>query len=346
MPDDTDTLTTAEPSTDSGQTSAPDTSAAPADAAPSTSDTAQGDQPADTSAAPGTPTGDAGSLTPPIASTNTPPAKPPEDWQKRYSDLMSHTDRQTGQWKQRMEAQGREMAQLQQWKQEQESRAKAASLKRYNKDHPEHAKFQSTLQRRDMAQKQLASLQSRNDLSPEQKTAMAEIIRGPLTDDDLREVQEYEEYQRNFQREMASDPRAALAPIIRDEARALFQEELRAMRASADVAHDFADPKLKPLVEEHGQELAKAIQDGVPYEYAKHMMTMFAELQQLRGQSKVLTGKAALADERTRLAKGEASITRDPRAPAPDPYKLALAEATKKGISPASPAFAAILAKF
>jgi hypothetical protein len=73
---------------------------------------------------------------------------------------------------------------------------------------------------------------------------------------------------------------------------------------------------------------------------------MFSRIKELEAQVQQLGGKAAHADEQRRLAKGEASITRDPRPPKQDPYILAKAEAAKKGINPSSPAFAQILAKF
>lgn len=356
MSDNDDTLTTAEPDTDAGQTSVPaEEAATPATDAPSDGATAQGDaQVTDkTDAAPHNPPDDSGSLTPPNNQTTTqlPVDSLEQKYQtleKRWRDQQSYHDKQVSQWKGRMERQGQEMTELSRYKQEQEARAKAANLKRYNADHPEHSKFQSILDRRDMAQQQLAALNQRPDLTAEQKNAMMEVLRSPLTDDELREVKEFDEYGKSFNRKLQTNPRDALAPIIRDEFRAMFQAEQQRMQAEVSVKQDFADPALQPLIQEHGEDFARALTEMPkdPYGYAMQMMKNYAENKQLKAELAKLTGKVSQADERTRLVKGEASITRDPRAPERDPYALAKAEATTKGIPLSSPAFAAILAKY
>lgn len=341
MPEDDNLAATAQPETSQEQTSAPATEAtAPAQQAPSTGTEAQGDQPA-TQAAPDTQADR--SLTPPH-NEQTQQTQPKDDWQKRYSDLQSHTDRTINQWRQRMDQQSQQMAELAKWKQEQEQRAKAASLKPWSKAHPEHAKFGGILERARAVQQQLQAIPA--NLPPEHQQAMKQAIMSALSPEEQQQITEYRDSLQNFQREFFTDPQGTLMPMVEQLAEQKVQQVIQRMEAQQSVQRDFADPKIQPMIQQYGQDFAKALQDGVPYEYAKHMMGMYARMQELEGSVKQMSGKAAQADEQRRLAKGEASITRDPRTPAQDPYELAKAEASKRGISTGSKQFFDLLTKY
>jgi hypothetical protein len=81
------------------------------------------------------------------------------------------------------------------------------------------------------------------------------------------------------------------------------------------------------------------------YDYAKQMMMLYAENQRLKSQSQQVDTRATMAEEQKRLAKGEAAITRDTRAPKIDPYEAAKVEAAKRGIPLDSPRFSQLLTK-
>jgi len=349
MPAESDTLTLAEPDTGAAPTSEPVVTDAPATAAPPASDAGQGASPAN--AAPSTKTGDTGSLAPPNSSTNPNPGQPPApvDWQKRYSDLQSHVDRQTNAWKQRMEQQGQEMSSLQRWKQEQEQRAKAAALKPWSKEHPEHRQFAGRLERAKTIDTQLRNLPQVDaqgqPIPPAQRQAMQDAIMAGMRPEEMQQVQEYRQWRDEFLHNFSADPQGTLLPMVEQLAEQKVQQVMQRMQAQASVQHDFQDPALKPLLEAHKEDFAKALQDGVPYDYSVHMMKMHAELQEAKAALAKANGTAASAEERTRLLKSGASPTRDPRPSGKDPYALAKAEAIQKGISLSSPQFAKILAR-
>lgn len=342
MPEDATLAATEATETSQDQSSAPATTAtAPDTQATSAVPEAQGDQTAN-SASPDTQANR--SLTPPNNETANTQQPPQADWQKRYSDLQSHTDRQIHQWRSRMEQQSQQMQELTRWKQEQEQRAKSAALKPWSKAHPEHGKFGGLLERAKVIQNQLQRIPA--NLPPEQQQAMKDAIVSALSPEEQTQITEYRESLQNFQRDFFTDPQGTLLPMVEQLAEQKVQAVIQRMEAQQSVQRDFADPQLKPMIDKYGQDFAKAITDGVPYDYAKHMMGMYARMQELEGQVKGMAGKAAAADEQRRLAKGEASITRDPRTPDRDPYELAKEDARKRGISTGSKQFIDLLNKY
>ena len=99
-------------------------------------------------------------------------------------------------------------------------------------------------------------------------------------------------------------------------------------------------------MKQHAAELEQALADGVPFEYATHMLKIYGELEKLRQKYGENEKAASMGREQTRLAQGKAAITRDP-APAArvDVYALAKKEAQKQGFSTDSPQFRRLLEK-
>lgn len=342
-----DTLATAEPETAVEQTSPPSQDdATVTDSAPAEQDT-QAAQPAD-KATPDT-QGDK-SLTPPIDETKptepAAPVQPQQNWEKRYSDLKSYTDRQVNQWQSRISDQERKFQEMNKWKQEQEQRAQAAQLKPWSKAHPEFQKFNSTLERAKVIDKQLRNIPA--NLPPEQQQAMKDAIVGALSPEEQQQIGEYRESLTNFQKDFFTDPHGTLLPMVEQLAEQKVQMALQRIEAQHSVQQDFADPTLAPLIKEYGEDFSRAIQEmpQKPYEYAKQMMTLFAENQRLKQAAGQVSTASTMAAEQKRLVKGEAAITRDPRSPKPDPYVAAKAEAEKRGIALDSPRFSTLLAKY
>lgn len=299
-----------------------------------------------------------GSLTPPISAEQTSttqttaqpqapnPANaasgPTNDWQKRYTDLQSYTDRKLNAAKAEMQQHAQELAELRQLKQQQQEQAERLQLKRWSKSHPEHSKFQGVLTKAQTAHAQIRAIPA--DTPPETKAAMEQVIMSALSPDEQQELHSYQEEITNFQRGFFQDPQGTLAPMIIP----MIQEQLRAVQAQSQahqrVAQDFESPELQPLVAEHAPELKQALADGVPYDYGVHMLKMFGELKNLRSQIQTMSREATMGKEQVRLAQGAASITRDP-APVKtvDVYALAKKQAAEKGFSTADPRFLSLL---
>jgi hypothetical protein len=346
MDQEVDKLDDVEADTAVDQTSAPSPEiAADTTGAPAETD-AQAAQPAD--AAPDT---KAGSLTPPNSETNKPTeqAQPPpqQNWEKRYADLMSHTSKQTNEWRTRMQETERKNQELANWKQEQEKRAQAAQLKPWSKAHPEFQKFNGVLERAKVIDKQLRSIPA--NLPPEQQEAMKQAIVGALSNEEQQQIGEYRDSLTNFQRDFFTDPHGTILPMVEQLAEQKVQQALQKIEAQHSVQQDFADPVLAPMLKEHGQDFARALNEmrdpNKTYDYAKQMMMLYAENQRLKSQSQQVDTRATMAEEQKRLAKGEAAITRDTRAPKIDPYESAKVEAAKRGIPLDSPRFSQLLTK-
>lgn len=337
----------AETDTGSNLASAPEQSAAPVTESAQTEQTAQVDSPAD--AAPNSSSPE--SLTSPPQDQETQPAAPQQDWakegpvlQKRYDDIRADYNRKINQWQQTYQSQNTQLTELQKFKQEQEQRAQAASLKPWSKLHPENGKFNGLLERARTIEKQLQSIDP--GLPPEQQAAIKNAIVGALAPEERQQITDYRESLQTFQRDFFTDPQGTVMPMVDRMVEQKIQQYVERQTAQQSVAKDFADPQLAPLVEQYGSDFKKALEDKVPYDYAKHMLLMHAEIQKLRGENHASQAKVVSADERQRLAKGEAAITRDQRAPVRDSYELAKKEAKKRGITPDSPQFAGLLAKY
>lgn len=357
MPADNDMLdASAEPDTDTQQGSEPANADATASGDAQVTQDAQAATPAN--AAPSDQQDD-GSLTPPHSEKETQQQAPPaRDWtkdgpvlEKRYRDLMSHTDKQINDWRGKLQTNEQKMQEVLTWKQEQEKRAQALQLKEWNKDHPDHGKFNSMLERARTVEAQLRRVPTMGPdgqpLAPQQVEAMKQAIMSAISPEEQQTLQNYRENRENFQRDWFTDPQATLRPMVEQMAAEQVQKAIDKMQAQASVQQDFADPTLAPLIKEHGQDFARALQEMPqrPYDYAKQMMMLYAENQALKAGKQSSDTQATHAGEQKRLAQGRAAITRDPGAPKIDPYTAAVKEAKDRGISPASPAFTAILQK-
>lgn len=348
MSDDETTMPEAEADTGSTQTTEPSLEAGTAPEAAQAEQETHGDQPTNP-VAPDTKAD--GSLTPP--NSQSPEQQPQRDWskegptlEKRLRDQQSYFDRQIAQWKQQMLQTQEKASQLEKWKQEQDERAKAASLKPWSKAHPEHGKFNSLLERAKVINAQLQRIPA--NLPPEQQEAMKQAIISAMSPEEQQQINEYRDNLNNFQRDFFTDPHGTLLPMVEQLAEQKVQQFMQRMEAQQSVQQDFQDPQLAPLIKEHGQDFARALQEmpSRPYDYAKQMMLLYAENQRLKAQSSKVDAKAEMAKEQQRLTKGEAAITRDPRPANTDPYTLAIAEARRKGIDPSTPRFAQLLAKY
>lgn len=348
MSDDETTMPEAEADTGSTQPTEPSTEAGTAPEAAQAEQETHGDQPTNP-VAPDTKAD--GSLTPP--NSQSPEQQPQRDWskegptlEKRLRDQQSYFDRQIAQWKQQMSQTQEKASQLEKWKSEQDERAKAASLKPWSKAHPEHGKFNSLLERAKVINAQLQRIPA--NLPPEQQEAMKQAIISAMSPEEQQQINEYRDNLNNFQRDFFTDPHGTLLPMVEQLAEQKVQQFMQKMEAQQSVQQDFQDPQLAPLIKEHGQDFARALQEmpSRPYDYAKQMMLLYAENQRLKAQSSKVDAKAEMAKEQQRLTKGESAITRDPRPANTDPYTLAIAEARRKGIDPSTPRFAQLLAKY
>lgn len=338
MPDESANIAEAEP--DTGVAAEPQTAV---DAAPETvADTAPDAQQSGQEAAPsdGTAKPTAG-----VTLDKQEPQKPQtHDWEKRYRDLQSTADRWRNETGTKLQQLQQEREQLLAFKKEQEQIAAKANLKPWSKQHPEHNKFTGLLERAKTVEQQIRAIPK--NLPPEQQEMMQNAIVSALSPDEQNQLREYREQTQNFQRDWFADPHGTLMPMFNQFFEQKMAEYQQVQQSRMEVQKDFEDPSLKPLIEQHGQELKKALDDGVPYTYAKHMMSMFDRLQKAEAELAKTKGVTEQAKEQQRLAKGEAAITRDTKANKPDAYEMAKRECREKGIPTTGKRFFDILHKY
>jgi hypothetical protein len=270
------------------------------------------------------------------------PPTAPVDWQKRYSDLQSKTQRDLNQIQAR-ERQGQaELEQLRQFRQQQMQQAESAKLRQWSKQHPEHGKFQSLLQRAQTVRQQLANVNP--DLPPDQQKALKETILSALSPEDQTTLQDYQQESQTFQRDFFIDPRGTIQPMMREAIQEAFDQFRMHQEASAAVDRDFK--QMGDALKEHGPELRKLLERNVPYDVATENVRLKAQLGALQNRVGESEQVASAAKEQQRLAKGNASITRDPAPNSKvDVYALAKKEAASKDIRTDDPRFMAILSR-
>lgn len=218
---------------------------------------------------------------------------------------------------------------LQQFREETKRREEQAKAKRWQPEHPEQGKFESLVERRDRARAQRAralQMEFPDGIPPEHARAlrkqMDEVIAGDFTEQEQAELREFDQHQKETAYRMATNPQKAVLdialPAVRKEIQGIFQE----MRMQQEVQRDLQDPALKPLFDRFGDDMAKAMESGVPYEQAVHYTRVYGEYEtalhenaRLKQQLEALTGKVSAATVQQDLAKGKAAIVRDINVP-------------------------------
>lgn len=297
-----------------------------------------------------------------------PPPQPqtPEEWrahadaiEKRRQDAVAYGHRTTKEVQRaqrerdelQQRYQGIDPNEIQRYRQAQQDAARK-NQKRWEPDHPEHFKFQSTLAKRDSLNAQLGALRKRGDLSPEQKAAVADdMISAALSPDEQVELKEHEAMNKEF----LLNPSANARQIARQEARNAFQEmwhsEMRRMQAEQSVAKDMANPAIAELAADpHMNERMSNIMSGVSkgqisaWQVSKHIALLEARLASLQSREGEADHARAQMSEQQRLLQTGASHTRDAAAhPTRDIYKEARRIADKEGLPHGHPKFMQIV---
>lgn len=350
MPDENsvdDMLTVDNNDTSSAATAVSETPAQEASASP-----AQESQTSESTDA--TSTGEAGNDAPPDAGADgsnpsltppTPSKSPVHDWQKRHKDLEREFQRRTQQLKQYQnqlrQYEGIDPGAIRQW-QEQQAHAQRASLPQWDPSHPENSKFTALQERWSFGNKFLTAHQQHPAFEDMRNNMLAQF-----SPQERQQMQSWSQHQQAEIARFASNP-AAHQEMIRKEAAQVFQGEFQRLqqesqeRAQAESHVDgwFKNPANKAVIANYGQAMFQALQQGQPW----HIVQRDAEIAHYRAQLGKGNQTVAAAEEQRRLAKGNATITRDPAtSPKADLYQEAVKLAKERGIQPGTPSFMPII---
>lgn len=262
-----------------------------------------------------------------------------------YRNLQSYADRQIHQFRTQLQQQAQELEQLRQFRLQQQQQAEQARIPKWSRVHPEYQKFAAVKEKARAVNEQLRNIPP--ELPPEAREAAQQAIMAIMSPEDRQLYHEYRQDAARRAEQFHEDPESVMLPVIQHAFNQMFEDRARQWQADQRVAQEFQDPELAPVIQQHGPEMRKALQDGVPYDYAVHMARMFARLEQTTRELSALRGQEAQVSERDRLQRGRATTERTPTPPrrVRDPYAAAKAEALERGIPTDSPQFFDLLIK-
>jgi hypothetical protein len=312
--------------------------------APSTTDSAAQPQAVTTDAQNGAADTQTQTSTPTQAKPATPPAGhiPEADFRNLQREL-SRRSNELRQYQEKLKPyDGIDPRVIQSWREEKE-RAAQAKLPRWNPKHPENHGFSELKARWHQATQTYQRL-SAQEQDPQRKEALKNHVLADFSPEEQAEMRNWSQHTRGFQERMAADPEGTLAEMIETRfANMIEQREARArqvQQAEQSVNGWFDTPQGKAVQQSQGEWMAYALESpengglGMPWAVVQRE----AEIRYLRSQMNAGQAKVQAAEERSRLAKGNASITRDPATtPVTDPYEHAKRLAKERGVEVGGP---------
>lgn len=272
---------------------------------------------------------------PPTATAN--PGQPPTqqqvmDWEKQYRSVLPEYQRSQYELKRmRQQYDGLDPQAAREALQFREQHTKQLQLKPWQKDHPEHQKFQQTVQVGRVLGSQIKAIQGNPNLSPEQKQAAIEAVEqgSGLSDADRQGLRAWQEDMQQFTQKFHSDPMGTIGDIARQVAMQVVQTQQMQQQADSEVGTWF--DKNQAIVQRYGkqmQEVITAAERGETYQTAQTVAMLMAERDALReqlGQNQAQVQQAA-AQQQVIRGRATGPTRRNPAVNQiqPDPVKQLL----------------------
>jgi hypothetical protein len=219
----------------------------------------------------------------------------------------------------------------------QQEEARAARLPMWAAKHPEHPKFQELKTRWREANSAYQRLA--HGKSPEDQDALRAQVLAGFSPDEQRTMREFSQHQSTFMERLAADPDGTLQEMLDTRVNQILsqreQQFAQRQQAEQSVGEWFNDQRNGAVLNTQREWMISALEQGAPWS----LVRLEAENRHLKSQLGAQTSKVLSAEERSRLAKGNAAISRDPvTAPVDDdPYEYAVKTAREKGIEVGGP---------
>lgn len=299
------------------------------EAAPATPNTADSSGPA-TPAATQANAENNGSSTPPNTTLQAAKTQPQVNWEQRYSELRKREAALTQQVQQYQsqfqQYQGVDPNAVRAWQQAQQ-RAQQEQLPVWNRQNPNNVRFQQT-QAKWSAYKDAINRAA----TPEQKQAVRDTLGATFSPEEVQQVQQWENHQREFSANFAADPAGTIAQVVDQRVQQAIQQHTQRAQAEQSVGQWFNDPANQEIVKRYGPQMAQALQNN-SWDMVKNYFVAQARLDGLQSRVGEADKAVTAAKEKERLLQGAAAVTRDPKAVNQvDPMSVA----KKRGISPGS----------
>lgn len=261
------------------------------------------------------------------------PAAPEFDFKSGYETLhrsnselgrrMAAREAEIAQFKQQMDGYNRREA-------EARKSAEASKIKPFMAPHPDFKNTQVRIAKADSFDAALRSAPKELQADPAYRSALAKEL--GVKNEDLVLRDEAKAHQEQYAREIATNPDAfdkRAEEVAERKYKELRSREKMEEQIEQEVRQQFDDPVVRQFAAEHNEEVMKAINDGVPPQYAAHQIKLFSALTQAEARIAELESKlteqsadVGMANEQQRLLKSRATHTREPAAAkVADPYK-------------------------
>jgi hypothetical protein len=210
------------------------------------------------------------------------------DWEKQYRSVLPVYQKSQYELKRmREQYDGIDPNAAREAMQFREQHTKQLQLKPWQKDHPDHGKFQQTVQTGRILGSQIKAIQSNPTLSPEQKQAAIEAVEqgSGLQDSDRQSLRAWQEDMQGFQQKFHSDPMGTIGDIAKQVAMQVVQQQQVTQQADVEVGDWFQ--KNQPIVQRYGQQMQEVItaaERGETWQTAQQVAHLLAERDALREQ--------------------------------------------------------------
>lgn len=274
-----------------------------------------------------------GSLTPANTTLQAAKPQPTTNWEQRYGELRKREAALTQQVQQFQsqfqQYQGIDPNSVRAWQQAQQ-RAQQEQLPVWNRNNPNNGRFQQT-QTKWSAYKDAMNRAT----TPEAKEAVRSTLGASFAPDEVQAIQQWENHQREFQANFAADPAGTIASVVDQHVQRAIQQHQQRAQAEQSVGQWFEDPSNKEIVGRYGQQMMQALRNN-SWDMVRQYFANQAKLDGLQSRVGEADKAVTAANEKERLLKGQAAVTRDPKVQTTvDP----MAVAKKRGIQPGSAAY-------
>lgn len=238
------------------------------------------------------------------STTDNAEAPPVHDWEKRYKDLQREFTRRNEELKRYRETIGdNDPAEVMKRIGKFQEQEQHSQLPPWNPQSPHNGRFSQAL-----SNYQTYSQQIQRADTPEKREVVADMWRDAFSDEDIRAIKAYQQFQTQEQQRLISDP-SYLQQKIRQEAQEVAQAMFAQQQAVAHYQSFFSSPEIQPIVQKHGKAIEALMRGGMPAEQAIDYIKGMDAQQAMA--SVEADKKAAAAQAQRDLAKGKAQVTRD-----------------------------------
>ncbi len=251
-----------------------------------------------------------GTMRVPQVNPNASPQQQPQqpvDWQKRFNDTQPHITKiqqENQQYRQQLQQwEGLDPQQIRQQQQLQQQQAQIAALKPWNRDHPEHSRFN------DVRGKLKAQYELANSLPPDVRDQALRSINGAVSETDKRALEEYRAY-REREESMTPEERD---DRYREMAAQVFQaklQEYEQFQQTRQGTQQFLQNNAE-FVDKYRDVVLWGMNHPARREVGIRLAQLEAENQTLRGKATGDVQEIETARARDAINKHRATVRRD-----------------------------------